>query len=178
MDKKPRIVTLKGEINEASAMIAIFELLNLDSEDSTQPIYLYINSNGGDVSYGLAVMDAMNHIKSPVYTVCYGMAASMGSFLLSCGEKGHRYSLPHARILIHQPRRQMGNNFVGTHDNLDRIAKHLTNTRDALEKIYSENTGQPIEKIHEDCEHDRWMSAEEALAYGLIDKVMYPKEND
>ena len=176
MKQEPRIITLKGEVNEASVMLTIFKLLSFDNEDHSQPIYLYINSPGGSIDYGMALMDAMRHIKSPVYTVCYGLAASMGSFLLSCGEKGHRYSLPHARILIHQPRINFGDGFVGTHDRLERTAKGLTETRKKLEQILSENTGQPLDKIHVDCEHDNWMSAEEALAYGLIDKIMYPKD--
>ena len=178
MNKQQRIVNIKGEIDEGPVMVAIFELLSLDSEDSTQPIYLYINSPGGSIDYGLALMDAMKHINSPVYTVCYGLAASMGSFILSCGEKGHRYSLPHSRILIHQPRLMLNKVVVDTHDNLEKVAQGLTKNREKLESILAENTGQPLEKIHKDCEHDNWMSAEEALAYGLIDKIMYPKEVD
>lgn len=167
-----RIVILHGEVNEITTTQVILKLLDLESIDNTKPIYLYINSPGGSILSGLALMDTMNRIKAPVYTVCYGIAASMGSFLLSCGEKGHRYALPHCRILIHQPRLQFKSAYIRGQEELQRQAEGLTKTREKLEKFLSLNTGQPLEKIHADCEADNWLSAEEALAYGLIDKIM------
>jgi len=175
---QPRIVILHGEVGEGTVMQCIFHLLDFNSEDETQPIYLYIDSPGGSIDHGLALMDTMNHIKAPVYTVCYGLAASMGSFLLCCGEKGHRYALPHSRILIHQPRITLKNAFVAGHEDLQKRAEGLTKSREKLESIIAVNTGQPLEKVHADCEADRWMSAQEALEYGLIDKVMEPNSEE
>lgn len=173
---EPRIVVLHGEVGEGSVMNAIFRLLDFNSQDDTLPIYLYIDSPGGSIDFGLALMDTMNHIKAPVYTVCYGLAASMGSFLLCCGEKGHRYALPHCRILIHQPRITLRSSYVAGHEDLKRKAEGLTKSREKLESIIAANTGQPLEKVHADCEADNWMSAKEALEYGLIDKIMGPEK--
>lgn len=171
----PRIVILHGGVDEGSVITAILKILDFNAQDETKPIWLYINSNGGNITHGLALMDVMNHVKAPVYTVCTGLAASMGSFLLSCGEKGHRYALPHARILIHQPRVDYTKSpFVGHEEELQASAKSLLSTRDKLEKIIADNCGQPVEKVHADSEKDCWMSAKEAMEYGLIDQVLEP----
>ena len=167
-----RIITLNGEINEGSAMKVILSLLQIDAENRKQPIYLYINSPGGNIVHGLAIYDVMNNISAPVYTVCNGMAASMGSFLLSCGAKGHRYCLKHSRILIHQP--LVYNNYgrMIEESEAQQIAANLRKDRDKLEQIMADNSGKDIKVFHKDCERDHWMSAQEALDYGLIDKII------
>ena len=167
-----RIIALNGEVNESSAMKVILDLLRLDAEDNKTPIYIYINSPGGNIIHGLAIYDVIHNITAPVYTVCNGMAASMGAFLLSCGAKGHRYSLPHSRILIHQPLvySQYGSNLQESE--IQSIAESLGKNRDELEAIMAANSGKDIETFHKDCERDHWLSAQEALEYGLIDKII------
>ena len=167
-----RIIALNGEVNETSALNVILELLNLNSEDKEKPIHLYINSEGGSILHGLAIYDVIQQIEAPVYTFGIGIAASMGSFLLSCGKKGFRFSLPHSRILIHQPLVYLNSAAGRSQSGLSEMAKSLSKTREKLEKILAENTGNSIETIHADCERDNWMSAEEALKYGLIDKIL------
>lgn len=171
MDNRPRIVTLAGEVNEISALSVILSLLDFDSEDPNTPIELHINSGGGSIDAGLAIYDVIEHIHAPVYTVCCGLAASMGAFLLSIGEKGHRSSFPHARILIHQPlitlKQASGRGASG----LRRILDGLTESRQQLETIMAERCGQPLERVHADCERDNWMTAQEAKEYGLIDEL-------
>ncbi|MCR5078663.1 MAG: ATP-dependent Clp protease proteolytic subunit [Bacilli bacterium] len=171
MENEPRIIFLVGEVNESSAMDVVLRLLDFNAQDETKPISLYINSPGGNIIHGLAIYDTIQNISAPVYTVCYGMAASMGAFLLSCGEKGHRYALPHSRILIHQPLLGNERSFADSQRAIEKIAESLTKNRNTLEKVLSENTGKPLEVIHADCERDNWMSAIEAKEYGLIDKI-------
>lgn len=171
--KQNRIIPINGEIDEGSSMMVILQLLDLDSQNSEDPIYLYINSGGGNIIHGLAIYDVMHHIKAPVYTVCCGMAASMAAFLLSCGEKGHRYALPHSRILIHQPL-VFGNYYSTsrTQSVIEKIASDLNKRRDKLETIMADNTGKSFDEMHAACERDNWMDAEEALSYGLIDCIL------
>ena len=170
--ERARIVFLDGKVDEGSAMNVIIKLLALEQEDDTREIKLYINSNGGNITDGLAIYDTMQYIKSPVSTVCCGMAASMGAFLLSCGEKGKRFALPHSRILIHQPLITYDQAARETETHLQKMAASIRSMRDELEGIMAKNTGKPIETLHADCERDNWMSAEEALAYGLIDGII------
>jgi len=173
MNERPRIIFLDGEVNSGSAMNVIMQLLAFEQEDDQKEIRLYINSPGGSVPYGLAVYDTIQYINAPVATVCFGMAASMGSFLLSCGAKGRRFALPHSRILIHQPliSYEMGGEWQSQTE-IKRSADGIFKTREELESILATNTGKPIEVVHADCERDNWMSAEEAVAYGLIDEVI------
>ena len=166
-----RIICLNGTVDEGSCLNAIVQLLNFDSENN-EPIYMYINSGGGSIIHGLALYDTMRHIKSPVYTICTGLAASMGAFLLSCGEKGHRAALKHSSILIHQPLIQSNSGYGSKESDLRRIANSLKEKRDLLEKIMADNTNQPLEKLHQDCERDNWLTPEEALEYGLIDDII------
>ncbi len=168
----PRIILLNGAVNEASALNVILQLLDYDKEDENQEISLYINSNGGSIIHGLAIYDTIRHIKAPVSTVCYGMAASMGAFLLSCGAKGRRFALPHSRILIHQPLIHAQQAMSRPQTAIQRMADSIKKSREELEKIMADNIGKPIEVIHADCERDNWMSAEEALAYGIIDGIV------
>lgn len=169
---KSRIIILNGEINANSAANVIFQLLNMEKEDPEKDIFLYINSPGGSVSDGLAIYDTMQYIKPDVATVCFGMAASMGSFLLSSGKKGKRYSLPHSNILIHQP--MVGLQGVQQQTDVGILARQMDKTRVLLEKILAKNTGQTLEKINRDTERDNYLSAEEALEYGIIDEVLWP----
>ena len=172
MKEKARIVFLDGEVNEASAMSVIIQLLALEQEDDSREIKLYINSNGGNIPDGLAIYDTMQYIKSPVSTVCCGMAASMGAFLLSCGEKGKRFALPHSRILIHQPLMFFDHAARETQTSLQKTAESIRRMRDELESVMAGNAGKDVATLHADCERDNWMSAEEALAYGLIDGII------
>lgn len=172
MKDEPRIILLNGAVDETSAMRVVLQLLNYDKEDESKEINLYINSNGGSIVYGLAIYDAIQHIKAPVSTICYGMAASMGAFLLSCGEKGRRFALPHSRILIHQPLIHTGNGFARSQSAMRRIADSLLAARNELERIMALNVGKTVEAIHIDCERDNWMSAEEAMDYGIIDGLL------
>ena len=169
---KTRIINLNGTIDEINAINVIVKLLDLDSESHEEPIQIYINSNGGSIVHGLAIYDTMKHIQAPVYTTCTGLCASMGAFLLSCGEKGHRAALKHSRILIHQPLISSRAGMMEKESELRKIAHDLQKRRESLEKIMAENSGQTIKRLHEDCERDNWMSAEEALEYGLIDEII------
>ena len=165
---KDRIIMLSGPIDDNVANSVIAQLLFLDAQDPEKDIYLYINSPGGSVSAGLAIYDTMNFVKSDIQTIVLGMAASMGSFLLSSGTKGKRFALPNAEIMIHQP---LGG-AQGQATEIEIAARHILNTRERLNKILAENTGQPLEIIEQDTDRDNFMSAEEAKNYGLIDEVM------
>ena len=163
-----RIVVLSDEVNDQTASLVIAQLLYLESQDSTKDISLYINSPGGSVSAGLAIYDTMNYIKCDVSTICIGMAASMGAFLLSSGAKGKRIALPNSEVMIHQP---LGQAQGQATDILIR-ADHIKRTRENLNSILAKNTGKPIEIIAQDTERDNFMTAQQALEYGLIDKVI------
>ncbi len=169
---KDRIVFLGTPINDEIANIVIAQLLFLESEDPDKDIMLYINSPGGHVTAGLAIYDTMQHVRCTVQTICMGQAASMGAFLLAAGAKGKRFSLPHARILIHQP---LGG-FQGQATEIDIHAKEILKTRDKLNELLAKHTGQPLERIRNDTERDYFMGASEAKAYGLIDEVFTNKK--
>ena len=162
-----RIIMLCEEVNDASASLVVAQLLYLESQDPDKDISLYINSPGGSVTAGMAIYDTMQFIKCDVSTICVGMAASMGAFLLSSGAKGKRIALPNSEIMIHQPS-------AGTQGQITDMALHLKRlelVKGRLNRILSENTGQPLEKVAADCERDNFMTAEEALEYGLIDQI-------
>lgn len=165
---KERIIFLGEVVTDASASVIIAQLLFLEGEDPEKDIHLYINSPGGSVSAGLAIYDTMQYIKCDVSTICIGMAASMGSFLLSGGKKGKRYALPNAEIMIHQP---LGG-AQGQATEIQIAAEHILKTRQKLNTILAENTGQSLEKIQADTERDNFMSAQEAKEYGLVDEVI------
>lgn len=165
---KDRIIMLSGEINDDVANSVIAQLLFLDAQDPEKDIYIYINSPGGSVSAGLAIFDTMNFIKADVQTIAMGMAASMGSFLLTAGTKGKRFALPNAEIMIHQP---LGG-AQGQATEIEIAARHILQTRERLNKILSERTGQPIEVIERDTDRDNYMTADQAKEYGIIDEVM------
>jgi ATP-dependent Clp protease protease subunit len=165
---KERIIFLGEEVNETSASVIVAEMLFLESEDPEKDIHLYINSPGGSVTAGMAIYDTMQFIKCDVSTVCIGMAASMGAFLLAGGAKGKRMALPNAEIMIHQP---LGGT-QGQATEIEIAAKHILQTKEKLNKLLAENTGQDYEVIMADTERDNWKTAEEALAYGLIDRVI------
>ena len=165
---KERIIFLGEEVTDASASVIIAQLLFLEGEDPEKDIHLYINSPGGSVSAGLAIYYTMQYIKCDVSTICIGMAASMGSFLLSGGKKGKRYALPNAEIMIHQP---LGG-AQGQATEIQIAAEHILKTRQKLNTILAENTGQSLEKIQADTERDNFMSAQEAKEYGLVDEVI------
>ena len=165
---KDRIILLHDEVNDATASLIIAQLLYLDAEDPNQDISLYINSPGGSVSAGLAIYDTMNFIHADVSTICMGMAASIGAFLLSAGAKGKRIALPNAEIMIHQP---LGG-AQGQASDVIIHAEHIRKTKDRLNRILAANTGQDLSIIERDTDRDNYMSAEEALAYGLIDTVI------
>jgi len=169
---KDRIIMLQGEINDHVASLIVSQLLFLEAENPEKDIYLYINSPGGVVTSGMAIYDTMNYIKPDVVTICMGQAASMGAFLLSSGTKGKRFALPHARIMIHQP---LGG-AQGQATDIEIHAKEILRMKKELNKILAENTGQSIRKIEKDTERDFFMSSEEALKYGLIDKVLKKRE--
>ncbi|HEY8892706.1 MAG TPA: ATP-dependent Clp endopeptidase proteolytic subunit ClpP [Clostridium sp.] len=169
---KERIIFLGEEVNDVTASLIVAQLLFLESEDPDKDIYLYINSPGGSITAGMAIYDTMQYIKPEVSTICIGMAASMGSFLLNAGEKGKRFALPNSEILIHQP---LGG-FQGQATDIDIHAKRIMKTKETLNRIYSERTGQTIEKIQHDVERDYFMSAEEAKEYGLIDDILTKKK--
>ena len=168
----PRIIILSGSVNEQSAMDIIVRLINYDKEDPNAEISLYINSPGGSIDYGLAIYDTIQHISAPVSTVCFGMAASMGAFLLSCGAKGRRFALAHSRILIHQPLIHARQASYRTQTAMKQMADSILASRNELERIIAQNVGKPIEVVHADCERDNWMDAAEAKAYGLIDDIL------
>ena len=163
-----RIIMLNGQVDDASASVIIAQLLFLEGQDPDKDISFYINSPGGSVSAGLAIYDTMQYIKCDVSTICMGMAASMGAFLLSSGAKGKRYALPNSEIMIHQP---LGG-AQGQASDIIIHADHIKRTRSNLNRILSENTGKPIEVIESDTERDNFMTASEAADYGLIDKVI------
>ena len=170
---KDRIVMLSGPIDDAVANSVIAQLLFLDAHDPDKDIYLYINSPGGSVSAGLAIFDTMNFINADVQTIVIGMAASMGAFLLAAGEKGKRYALPNAEVMIHQP---LGG-AQGQATEIEIAAKHILKTRDTLNKILAERTGQTLKVIARDTDRDNYMSAEEAVKYGLVDAIMTNSKN-
>jgi ATP-dependent Clp protease protease subunit len=165
---KDRIIFLGTPIDDRVANVIIAQLLYLESEDPDKEISLYINSPGGVITSGLAIYDTMNHVKCNVSTICLGQAASMGAFLLSSGQKGRRFSLPHSRIMVHQP---LGG-AQGQATDIEIQAKEILRMRDVINQILANNTGQPIEKIALDTDRDRFMTAREAKAYGLVDEVM------
>ena len=171
---KDRIIFLGEDVNQTSANTIVAELLFLEAEDPDKDIYLYINSPGGVITAGMAIVDTMNYIKCPVSTICIGMAASMGAVLLACGEKGKRYATPNSEILIHQPLIS-GGGLQGQTTEIKIHADHLVKTREKLNKMLSERTGQPLDVINKDTERDNYMTAEEALKYGLIDGIMERK---
>ena len=165
---KDRIIFLGEEVNDVTASLVVAQLLFLESEDPNKDIHLYINSPGGSVTAGMAIYDTMNYIKCDVCTTCIGMAASMGAFLLSGGAKGKRYALPNAEIMIHQP----SGGAQGQATDINIVAEHILKTKHNLNSIMPANTGQPIEVIERDTERDNYMSAEQAMNYGLIDHVI------
>ena len=165
---KERIIFLGEEVNDVTAGLVVSQLLFLESEDPDKDINLYINSPGGSVTAGMAIYDTMQYVKWDVSTMCMGMAASMGAFLLSGGTKGKRLALPNAEIMIHQP----SGGAQGQATEIEIAAEHILRTKKKLNTILSENTGQPYETIVKDTERDNWLTAQEALEYGLIDKVM------
>lgn len=165
-----RIIMLTGQIDDSVASVVIAELLYLEGQDPEKDIDLYINSPGGSVSAGLAIYDTMQYIKCDVSTICVGLAASMGSFLLSSGAKGKRFALPNSEILIHQP--LISGGLSGQQTDIQIHADNMLKTRERLEKILAQNCGKDFETLHKDCERDNYMSADEACEYGLIDKVI------
>ena len=165
-----RIIMLSDQVNDTTASLVVAQLLFLESQDTEKDISLYINSPGGSVTAGMAIYDTMNYIKCDVSTICIGMAASMGAFLLSAGAKGKRIALPNSEIMIHQP--LIGGGLGGQQTDIMIHAKNLERTRDRLEEIIATNTGKSVEEIHAACERDNYMTAQEALEFGLIDKVI------
>ncbi|WP_314163951.1 ATP-dependent Clp endopeptidase proteolytic subunit ClpP [Lachnoanaerobaculum gingivalis] len=165
---KDRIIFLGEEVNDVTASLVVAQILFLESEDPTKDINLYINSPGGSVVAGMAIYDTMQYVKCDVSTICMGMAASMGAFLLAGGTKGKRYALPNAEIMIHQP----SGGAQGQASDIKIVAEQILKTKQKLNKILAENTNQPIEVIERDTERDNYMSADEALSYGIIDKVI------
>ena len=165
---KDRIIFLDEEVNDVSAGLVVAQLLFLESEDPTKDINLYINSPGGSVTAGLAIYDTMQYVKCDVSTICIGMAASMGAFLLAGGTKGKRYALPNAEVMIHQP----SGGAQGQATEIRIVAEQILKTKKKLNEILAANTGQPLEIIERDTERDNYMTAEEAKAYGLIDEVI------
>lgn len=165
---KERIIFLGEEVNEVTASLVVAQLLFLESEDPTKDINLYINSPGGSVTAGMAIYDTMNYIKCDVSTVCMGMAASMGAFLLASGAKGKRFALPNAEVMIHQP----SGGAQGQATEIRIVAEQILRTKKKLNEILAANTGQPLEVIERDTERDNYMTAEEAVKYGLIDAVI------
>lgn len=165
-----RIIMLSEEINDTTASLVVAQLLYLERQDPEKDINLYINSPGGSVTAGMAIVDTMRYIKCDVSTICIGMAASMGAFILSCGEKGKRYALPNSEVMIHQPLGGIGGHTQATDMKIH--TERILKMKDKLNSMLAENTGQPLETIQNDTERDNFMSAEEACAYGLIDKVV------
>ncbi|MBI0107454.1 ATP-dependent Clp endopeptidase proteolytic subunit ClpP [Bombilactobacillus mellis] len=171
---KDRIIMLSGEVNDQMANTVIAQLLFLDAQDSKKDIYMYINSPGGSVTAGLAIMDTMNFVKADVQTIAMGMAASMASVLLSSGTKGKRFALPNSTVLIHQP----SGGAQGQQTEIEIVAEEILKTRDRLNKILADNSGQDIETIKKDTERDNYMTAQEAKDYGLIDDIMVNKSSE
>ena len=168
---KERIIFLGEEVTDVSASVIVAQLLFLEAEDPEKDIHLYINSPGGSVTAGMAIYDTMQFVKCDVSTNCLGMAASMGAFLLAGGAKGKRFALPNAEIMIHQP----SGGAQGQATEIEITAKHILQTKARLNRILSENTGQPFDVVAADTERDNWKTAEEAKAYGLIDEVYAPR---
>ena len=166
-----RIIVLSDEVNDATASLVVAQMLFLEGQDPDKDISLYINSPGGSVTAGMAIYDTMQYIKCDVSTICMGMAASMGAFLLSSGAKGKRFALPNSEIMIHQP---LGG-ARGQATEIKIVADHILKTREKLNKILAENTGKSIEQIALDTERDNYLSAQEAMDYGLVDKVLYKR---
>ncbi len=171
---KERIVFLGEEVNSTSASIVVAQLLFLEAEDPNKDIHMYINSPGGEITSGMAIYDTMHYIKCDVSTICIGMAASMGAFLLAGGAKGKRMALPNAEIMIHQP---LGGT-QGQATEIEIAAKHILRTKEKLNRMLAENTGKPYEQVCADTERDNWMSAQEALDYGLIDSIVENRPRD
>ncbi len=167
-----RIIFLADEVNDTTASLVVAQMLYLEAQDPDKDIYFYINSPGGSISAGMSIYDTMNYIKCDVSTICIGMAASMGAFLLSSGAKGKRFALPNSEIMIHQPLGGM----QGQASDIKIHADHILKIRDKLNKLLAEQTGKPLKTIEKDTERDNFMSAEEAEKYGLIDKVITKKE--
>ncbi len=167
-----RIIFLSDEVNDATASLVVAQMLFLEAQDPTKDISFYINSPGGSVTAGMAIYDTMQYIKCDVSTICIGMAASMGAFLLSAGTKGKRIALPHSEIMIHQP---LGG-AQGQASDIKIRAELILRTRDMLNKILSENTGKPIEQIEKDTDRDNFMTAKQALEYGIIDRILEKHE--
>ncbi len=165
---KDRIIMLSGEFNEDLANSIIAQLLFLDAQDPDKDIYLYINSPGGSITSGMAIYDTMQFVHADVQTIVMGMAASMGSFIAAAGTKGKRFALPNAEILIHQP---LGG-AQGQATEIEIAARHILKTKEKMNRLYSEMTGQPVEVIERDTDRDNWLTAEEALEYGLLDQIM------
>ena len=170
---KERIIFLADEVNDQTASLVVAQLLFLESEDPNKDIQLYINSPGGSVTAGMAIYDTMNYIKCDVSTICIGMAASMGAFLLSSGAKGKRLALPNAEVMIHQP----SGGAKGQATEIQIVAENILKTKKKLNEILAKNTGQDYEKVVEDTERDNFMSAEEAKAYGLIDEIVVSRSD-
>lgn len=168
---KERVIFLVGEVNDQTANLVVAQLLFLESENPDKDISFYINSPGGSVSAGLAIYDTMQFIKPEVSTLCMGMAASMGSFLLMAGAKGKRFALPNSKVMIHQP----SGGTSGQATDIEIHAREIIKTREQLNKIYADRTGQTVEKIALDMERDRYLSADEAQVYGLIDQVIHKR---
>ena len=169
-----RIVFLCDEVNDTTASLVVAQLLYLEAQDPDKDISLYINSPGGSITAGMAIYDTMNYIKCDVSTVCIGMAASMGAFLLSAGTKGKRFALPNSEIMIHQP--LISGGLKGQATDVKIYTDHLLRTKEKMNNILSENTGKTYEQVCEDTERDNFMSADEAAAYGLVDKVIAKKD--
>ena len=169
-----RIVFLCDEVNDTTASLVVAQLLYLEAQDPDKDISLYINSPGGSITAGMAIYDTMNYIKCDVSTVCIGMAASMGAFLLRAGTKGKRFALPNSEIMIHQP--LISGGLKGQATDVKIYTDHLLRTKEKMNKILSENTGKTYEQVCEDTERDNFMSADEAAAYGLVDKVIAKKD--
>ena len=165
---KDRIIMLTDEVNDTTASLVVAQMLFLESEDPDKDIFLYINSPGGSVTAGMAIYDTMQYVKCPVNTICMGMAASMGAFLLAGGQKGKRMVLPNAEIMIHQP---LGG-AKGQATEIEIAAKHILHTREKLNRILSENTGKSIEEVAVATERDNWLTAEQAKEFGLIDEII------
>ena len=171
---KDRIIFLGEEVNDTSASIIVAQLLFLEAEDPDKDIHLYINSPGGSVTAGMAIYDTMHYVKCDVSTICIGMAASMGAFLLAGGTKGKRLALPNAEIMIHQP----SGGSQGQATEIEIAAKHILKTKEKLNRILADNTGKDLEVVAADTERDNWMSAAEPMAYGLVDKIVTSREKE
>ncbi len=168
---KERVIFLVGEVNDQTANLVVAQLLFLESENPDKDISFYINSPGGSVSAGLAIFDTMQFVKPEISTLCLGMAASMGSFLLMAGAKGKRFALPNSKVMIHQP----SGGTSGQATDIEIHAREIIKTREQLNKIYAERTGQTVERISLDMERDRYLTADEAQAYGLVDQVIHKR---